>query len=252
MKKILFPVDHSKISKSAFVYALSLANTYQTSLTIFHLNGSISVECIEQMNQIVASHEEDVNLEHLVKDSQNRTIEETIKNQHIDAVVLPSKKSDNANEVLVGVLLSEVIANAKSLVFIIPENYTPHQTTNITFTTRFRDKDKKALDKCLSIAKTMGATVNCLHINNGTEDNTAKMEQWKELYKDENINFHIIKSSDPQNAILNYIQENQADLLAILTYKRSFFEEIFRKSTAQKISYYTSVPTLVIHETDVI
>lgn len=252
MKKILFPVDHSKISEAAFIYALNLAQTYNTHLTIFYLNGEISAESLKQINQIVDSQNTPTNLEHIIKNNEHKSIETVIKNLDINAVVLPSKKADHHNEVLVGVLLSEVITNAKSLVFIIPENYKTHQTTNITFTTRFRDKDKKALDKCLTIAKSMGAEINCLHINNGSEDNTEKVALWKELYKGEKINFHIIKSSDPQKAILHYIEENRADLLAIFTYKRNFFEEIFQKSTAQNISYYTSVPTLVIHETDII
>jgi len=36
--------------------------------------------------------------------------------------------------------------------------------------------------------------------------------------------------------------------LAMLTYKRSFFQELFRESFTKRMSYHTEIPLLVLHE----
>ena len=37
-------------------------------------------------------------------------------------------------------------------------------------------------------------------------------------------------------------------MLAMLNYKRGFFEELFKQSLTQKLSYHVQVPLLAIHE----
>src|SRR5690606_17424413 len=126
-----------------------------------------------------------------------------------------------------------------------------NRINNITFNTRFREKANKALNKCLEFASVIGAKVNCLYIKTSKSDiSETTIQEWKTAYENHNIDFHIIESNEVNKPILEYIEKNQSDLLAILTYKRNFIEEMFRGSTAQKLSYYASVPVLVIHESD--
>ncbi len=256
MKKILYPTDTSAASKNAFLFALHIARAYHAKIIAFHFydaSESDFNESAEQLNQNANTLGFiDIEIEHIVKSPENRSVELLVKKEEIDIVVIATKGTESTTPVMAGVLISEIVTNSKSLVLVIPEDKKlADGIKNITFTTRFREKDKKALNKCLEFANIIGAKVNCLYIKTSKSDiSETKIQEWKIIYQNNNIEFHIIESNEVNKPILKYIEKNQSDLLAMLTYKRNFIEELFRASTAQKLSYYASVPVLVIHESD--
>lgn len=256
MKKILYPTDTSTASKNAFLFALHIARAYQAKIIAFHFYDTSESDfqtSFEQLNQNAnILGYDDVEIQHITKSPENRSVELLVKKEAIDIVIIATKGTESTTPVMAGVLISEIVTNSKSLVLVIPEGKKlADGIKNITFTTRFREKDKKALNKCLEFASITGAKVNCLYIKTSKSDiSDTKIQEWKTVYQNHNIEFHIIESNEVNKPILEYIEQNQSDLLAILTYKRNFIEEMFRGSTAQKLSYYASVPVLVIHESD--
>lgn len=255
MKKILYPTDASSASKNALFYALHIAKINEAEIIAFHFYDApqAHIKMAEtEIEQEAQNQGIDITIKHLSKNNQNRSIELVAKNEQVDVVVMATKGSSGENDVMLGAIISEVMTNTKALVLGIPESYKLSDgIKNITFTTRFREKDKKALNKCLKFADMLGAKVNCLYIKTPKSDiSDSIIEQWKTLYADKNVTFHILESPEVKKTVLNYIEQNDSDLLAILTYKRNFLEELFRGSTTQKLSYYASVPVLAIHESD--
>lgn len=256
MKKILYPTDTSIASKNAFLFALHLAKNYKAKIIAFHFYDSSEddfQQSFEKLNQYAKDYGfENTEIEHITKNTDNRSVELVVKREKPDVVVIATKGTNSTSPVMPGALISEIVTNSKAPVLVIPEDKKLLDgIKNITFTTRFREKDKKALNKCLEFANITGAKVNCLHIKTSKSDvSDTIIEEWKSLYQKYNIEFHIIESNEVNKPILDYIEKNQSDLLAMLTYKRNFIEELFRGSTAQKLSYYASVPVLVIHESD--
>ena len=51
-----------------------------------------------------------------------------------------------------------------------------------------------------------------------------------------------------KETILNFSSSYDVDLLSMLNYKRGFFEELFKQSLTQKLSYHLQVPLLAIHQ----
>ncbi len=255
MKKILYPTDASSASKNAFFYTLHIAKLNDAEIIAFHFydapENQIKIAETE-IEQEAKNQGFDIPIKHLSKSPQNRSIESVTKREQADVVVMATKGAAGDNDVMLGAIISEVMTNTKALVLGIPESHKLAEgIKNITFTTRFREKDKKALNTCLKFADMLGAKVNCLYIKTPKSDiSDSIIEQWKVLYADKNVTFHIIESQEVKKSVLNYIEQNDSDLLAILTYKRNFLEEIFRESTTQKLSYYASVPVLAIHESD--
>src|SRR5690554_3956513 len=256
MKKILCPTDTSTASRNAFLFALHIAKAYQAKIIAFHFYDASEADyqkAFEQINQDTKNLDFGaIEIEHIVKSAENRSVELVVKREKADVVVIATKGADSATPVMAGAIISEIVTNSKSLVLVIPEDRKISDgIKNITFTTRFREKDKKALDKCLEFANIIGAKVNCLYIKTTKSDiSDSKIKEWERLYEKNNVQFHIIESNEINKPNLEYINKNQSDLLTILTYKKNFFEELFRGSTAQKLSYYASVPVLVIHESD--
>jgi nucleotide-binding universal stress UspA family protein len=105
------------------------------------------------------------------------------------------------------------------------------------------------LKDVLKIAKKTHAKVKCLYVKKENSDvSEATIKQWKEEFEGEPIEFVIIYNEDVQDAILDFILVKDIDVLAMLTYKRNFFVELFNPSLTQKFSNQSSIPILAMHE----
>jgi nucleotide-binding universal stress UspA family protein len=172
-----------------------------------------------------------------------------VKNEKIDYVVMGTKGATGLKETFLGSNTGSVITEVNAYVISVPEDSEYEGIKNIVFTTRFNEEDKKALKKVLELAKIFGAKVHCLYVKNKkTNVNDVIIQDWKFLFKGENIEFHILENEDVKQTILNFTKSYEIDLLAMLNYKRGFFEELFRQSLTQKLSYHLQVPLLAIHE----
>lgn len=276
MKRILFPTDFSDASIKAFIYALKLADVFKAEVLTLHayelpqlhygglphtlkeVYDSIELESFENYkDQIPMLREiaEKNNLGHVKISNILKhgdliwTIKDVVKNEHIDYVVMGTKGATGLKETFLGSNAGSVITEVNAYVITVPEESEYNGINNIVFTTRFEEDDKKALKKVLKLAKLFNAKVHCLYVKTKkTKVDDVIIQDWKFLYKGENIEFHIIESEDVQQTILNFTNSYEIDLLAMLNHKRGFFEELFKQSLTQKLSYHLQVPLLAIHE----
>jgi hypothetical protein len=134
-------------------------------------------------------------------------------------------------------------------VLSVPSEAKFEKIETIGFTTRYRAKDKKALKDVLQIAKKTKAKVKCLYVKTGNSDvSSATIKQWEEEFEGEPIQFSVIPSDDVHDTILDFVLFKDIDVLAMLTYKRNFFVELFKPSLTQKFSNRLDIPILAMHE----
>jgi nucleotide-binding universal stress UspA family protein len=276
MKKILFPTDFSEVANNAFVHALGLAKLVHGELILLHTyelpiidnqfapqNYKEVFDSLELANfdrfkdeipklrkiaqEINCEH---IKLSHMLMDGDLiYNVKEIIKNESIDFVVMGTSGASGWKEMFLGTNTGEAIANLSVPVLSIPENAKFSKIETIGFTTRFREKDKEALNKVIKIAKLANATIKCLYVETKETDNTKTTYQdWQEYFKDEPIQFFIIPSDTINETIEEFIDHQNIDVLAMLTYKRSFFQWLFTSSFTEKMSYHCNIPILAFHE----
>lgn len=276
MKRILFPTDFSDASNKAFIYALKLADAFKAEVITLHayelpqlhygglpntlkdVYDSIELESFENYkDQIPLLREiaEKNNLGHIKINNILKhgdliwAIKEVVKNEKIDYVVMGTKGATGLKETFLGSNAGSVITEVSNYVISVPEESEYNGINNIVFTTQFNEEDKKALKKVLELAKLFNAKVHCLYVKTKkTNVNDVVIQDWKFLFKDEPVEFHIMEDENVQQTILNFTNAYEIDLLAMLNYKRGFFEELFRQSLTQKLSYHLQVPLLAIHK----
>ena len=56
---------------------------------------------------------------------------------------------------------------------------------------------------------------------------------------------HCISHKNINEGLENFIREKEIDLLAILSHRRNWFDEIFKKNRAKELSYQQTIPLLV-------
>lgn len=276
MKKILFPTDFSNVANNAFVHALGLAKLVHGELILLHTyelpivdnqfapqnykevfdslelsNFDRFKDEIPKLRDIAAAHNfEDIKMSHMLMDGDLiYNLKEIIKSETIDFVVMGTSGASGWKEMFLGTNTGEAIANLSVPVLSIPETATYSKIETIGFTTRFREKDKAALSKVIKIAKAAGAMVKCLYVETKNSDNTeATYKDWEDHFKDEPVQFFIIPSEKVNETIEEFIVHQDIDVLAMLTYKRSFFQWLFTTSFTEKMSYHCNIPILALHE----
>jgi nucleotide-binding universal stress UspA family protein len=276
MKKILFPTDFSPAATNAFLHALGLAKSVQGELILLHTyelpivdnqfapqnyqtifdslelaNFEKFKDEIPKLRKIAEDNAlEDIKMSHMLLDGDLLyNIKEIIKKEKIDFVVMGTSGASGWKEIFIGTNTGEAVVNLSVPVLSIPEKAKYSKIETIGFTTRFRDKDKEALRNVIEIAKMTDAVVKCLYVETKSTDNTKDVyKSWEELFKDEPVQFFIIPSEDVSGTIEDFIVHQNIDVLAMLTYKRSFFKWLFTSSFTEKMSYQSTIPILALHE----
>lgn len=276
MKKILFPTDFSEVADNAFVHALEFAKIVNGELVLLHtfelpvydnqffpenynvLFDSLQLiefdmfkEEIPKLHNIATERNLDhIRMSHRLMDGNLlHNIKKAIKEEKIDFIVMGTSGATGWEAFFIGTNTGNVLTAVDVPVLSVPLESKFKKIETIGFTTRYRAKDKKALKDVLKIAKKTNAQVKCLYVKTNNSDvSEATIKQWEEEFADEPIQFSVIPSDDIQDTILDFILFKDIDVLAMLTYKRNFFVELFKPSLTQKFSNRLDIPILAMHE----
>lgn len=277
MNRILFPTDFSEAASAAFIYALRFADLFEAELVILHVYDLPIVETpplpestkeifdIVEMNQFESFRDQLPQMHEVAENNQMGhvkmrnvllygdliyNINKVCKDEGIDLIIMGTKGASGLKETFLGSTTGSVIANATVPVLGIPAEAVYRPIKNIGFTTQYRDKDSDAMVKALDIARKFRASIQCLYITNNDDpsDIEERIAEWKMYYKHENISFHNISGNDIEQAIVNFVDEQQLDMVVMRAHKRGFFEGLFHKSLTKKMAYHTTVPLLIFHD----
>lgn len=276
MKKILFPTDFSETSRNAFIYALRLADNIGAEVVTLHvydlptlsLRGipssikeiydSIELENFENYKdeipylRIIAEENDlgHIKLSNILKHGDFIwTLNHVAKEEEADLIVMGTTGAKGLKEIFVGSISGSVLVESDTNVLIVPEEAKHENIKNIAFTTRFREKDYKGLKQIIEIAKGFDAHVHCLYVKTPSSDvSEEEIAKWEKKFKKEKVEFHIVEASNVKETIRIFNKLMKIDLMAIVSYKRSFFQELLEQSLAQKLSYQARVPILTFKE----
>ena len=276
MKKILVPMDFSEVALNAFEHALEFAKTVNGELVllytyelpivdqqIFPTNSSDYLEEIELSELELFKNElpkletiaKRLNLSHIplshkiLNGDLINNIKDSVRENNINFVVMGTAGAVGWKEIFVGTNTAEVMTSVEVPVLCVPLEAKYSKIETICFTTRYREKDKVALHQVLQFAKKANATVKCLYVKTEDTDNSEEtFLAWQNEFKNEPVQFFILPSDDVKETILSFITHQEIDVIAILTYKRSFFESLFSPSFTKKIAYNFNIPILALHE----
>lgn len=276
MKKILFPTDFSETANNAFVHALEFANIVNGELLLLHtfelpilddqfflinyasIYDSVEVADFERfkneipkMKAIAAKrHLEHIVIKHrLVNGDLLHNMKSFVANDKIDFVIMGTNSVSDWTSFFLSSNTGNVISEIDVPVLCVPVNSEYKKIHTIGFTTRYREKDKSELWKILKIAKKTNAKVKSLYVKTSHSDvSDDVIKEWEKEFTGENVEFLVFLSDEVKETILDFVLFKDIDILAMITYKRSFFESIFDPSFTKKIAKEVSIPILVMHE----
>ena len=276
MKKILFPTDFSEVANNAFIHALEFAQIVKGELILLHTfelpiydnqffpeNYNVIFDSL-QLSQFDMFKDEipklrtianernldKIKMSHRLMDGNLLyNIKKAIKEEKIDFIVMGTSGAAGWEAFFMGTNTGTVITAVDVPVLSVPLEAKFKKIETIGFTTRYRDKDKKALNEVLKIAKKTNAKIRCFYVKTANSDVTeATIKSWENEFANEPILFSIIPSDDVKGTIIDFVLFKEIDILAMLTYKRNFFVELFKPSLTQKFSNQLDIPILAMQE----
>ena len=274
MKKILFPTDFSETANNAFVYALNIAHKLGAEIVTLHayqlpdvndlylppalreVYDSLDMNEFQNFKDSIPALKDiaeknglaDVPLSNVLKAGDTiPVILGTAEEIKADMIIMGTKRAGWLKEIFVGSVAGEILENASCPVLAIPEEAVFDGTIDkIAVTTDYSEESCQTVHKVLEWAKYFDAEVYCLHVDiTQVEDITHEMELFKEKVGEaEHLHFVSLNGREMEAAIVRHADRENIDILAMLTHKRGFLEELFHYSRAKKMTYHSSIPIL--------
>lgn len=278
MRKILFPTDFSETSNNAFVYALKLAENINAEVITLHVyelpiidmsytdvpvyqaevyeslelnNFENFKDQIPMLRKIAEQH----NLQHikisnvLLQGDLVTNVIQMVKDEFIDYVVMGTEGATGLKEFFIGTATASVMTGTNALVLGIPSESSYEPIKKIGFTTQFTIEELDSLRKLLPLAKGFNAEIECIYVK--TTDNHVNeviIADWRVIFKDEKVTFHIVQSNEVEETIIDFINLQKINLLAMLNHKRGFWERLFHTSLTKKMAWHLKIPLLALHD----
>jgi nucleotide-binding universal stress UspA family protein len=157
---------------------------------------------------------------------------------------------------IIGSVTAEIISSTKIPVLAIPGETPENISGNfhkIMYATNFDEKDFFAIEKLMNIISPYPAEIHCVHVGRQEEPvwSLARLEGMKNIlrskYHDKIFECHLITGEDILYELDKFISENNINVLALTTHKRSMITRIFNPSIARRMLFHTRIPLLVFH-----
>lgn len=276
MKNILFPTDFSHAAEAAFIYALKVADKLGAAITTLHvyqlpdIRGvqlpntlqevyeSIDLEefenfrdTIPRLRQIAEENSmQHVPVRHAMQHGETvNSILQYARELHVDMIIMGTKGATGLREIFFGSVAGEVLENASCPVLAVPLDAQFDGSINrIAMTTSFSEEEKNALKWLQAFARLFKAQTFVVNVDTShTEFYRHQMDHLSTEFSEmPDLEFKELEGEYIEEPLSRFLEEKQIDLLAMLTHKRTFLQELFNYSQTKRMAYHSKVPVLTI------
>lgn len=274
MKKILVPTDRSKNANHALQYALNLFSGDEVEFVLFQsfdvpnyaadMPVPIDVVGAEEMQRELAADTKKI------KESSSESgftfstkashgslvvnVEQLVEELGIDLIVMGTKGASGIAAAIIGSNTADVIQAATCPVLAVPEDAdVTKMPQKILFASDNKGiSDSEILSPMLTMADKFGSHIHLMNVLDegklSTVDEAVAGLKLDHLLERISHTFHFENSNNKAEAIENYLNTHNIDMLAVVPRRNNFFDAIFHKSVTRKLALHTTVPLLAMHD----
>jgi nucleotide-binding universal stress UspA family protein len=153
---------------------------------------------------------------------------------------------------LSGSVSKRVIDHSQTPSMAIPENTRAKQPRNILYVTDIEQNDVGALKKLAHLFTDFKCEFHCLHLNVNDKDSDSENQMLelskKDFFQDsiEGYTFKILSCHHPRRSLIEYITENEIDLIAFIPHRKNFFSIFTRQDLSKEDLFETGLPILAV------
>ncbi|GAA3959701.1 universal stress protein [Mucilaginibacter dorajii] len=273
MKQILVASDFSKSAANAMEYALGLAKVLRMDICVIHAihptegidNNIYNAIFIEDYYNNKRQALKNWVAEHTDKDTYQDVEVSTLCGVGFLKNVIGKYTEENKVELLVmgitgstgiagivGSNVSIVVSKMKIPTLIIPLESKFSKVPTITlatdYETRLSAEDVKALNEMI---RAFGSEkMQVLYVVEKSDSRYLKTREDKlrDLVTHAELEFNYINDSKPLNGIMEFVEQQETDLLCLVKHHHNIVYRLFNKSTVNQVMNRSVKAILVLHE----
>ncbi len=280
MKKIVVPVDFSKVSRNALLYAENLSAATQNPLKVINVchptGDSLDSTTVSQIDDILKERKKqleqfvhragpggprpsqvddvatDIDSEVIAGFAKSEIINQS-KKEDTEMILMGTTGESNTISNLLGSISTAVSQNAHSPVWLVPPKATYNGIENILYASNYDAADGTLLNKITNLAAQFEANIHLVHVNDKKGNDGGEFEGFvlEQLFKKKNPKLNLkvttVQADSAWGGLMDYAQQNEIDLIALVTRHRSFWEKLRHQSTTKKMVLGAVAPMLVMH-----
>jgi nucleotide-binding universal stress UspA family protein len=277
LKKIVVPIDFSKLSDGALRYAYKLANAVGASLEVVHcsepdnllLKPHLANDFSHKLIEKIHKHAEKVLQITIPKaDTENN---ETVKTKVIrgtpeielvklsinsDLIVIGTSGTNGWPEPFFDNVSAYLSREAHCPVLLVPAHLVFKGLKNIVYAANFESLSSEKIKEVVGFGEKFDSQLHFVHI--GKTELTEKTLEQKIFEIDFRyaggkypFRFERMVSDDVVASLTEYANLYNADLIVFITEHRDFWHDLLHKSVSREMLFNTKIPMLVAHLEDV-
>lgn len=268
MKTILVPTDFSDNANRALDYACHLAlhkNAKIILMNSYQAPASSSNVMINFTDILEEDSKKDL-AKDLAKLRENDTyakveielfscygyLSESIKKANaefeIDLVVMATAGASNLSSRLFGSNTTDAIKNAEQPILVVPNETKFSEWENITFASNIQtSKNDCPFEPLKELMNLPTCKLNVLTVvdEETTVNKEAVNDRIAEKLKGIDYTINVVENEKVSDGILDFINENDTDLLVLIRKNYGFIEGLLHASVTKKIALHTNKPMLL-------
>jgi nucleotide-binding universal stress UspA family protein len=273
MKTVIVPTDFSENATNAVRYAAALANQVKAKLVIVNIinlpstplgggnfilpDAQMEDDYKEELNRLSEELQLSYGLNLKIETICQygfflASLNELVKTKAADLVIMGTKGATNFLDKLVGTNTSLFIKMTTCPVLVIPYEAIFSGIKNIAYASDFECEETNYLQQLFCIAEPLQAEVSIINILTERQHNifcnNQVIRDITRNFPDDNFSIAQIQEKDIIEGIHQFMQDKQADVLAVSIHERSFFENLFHKSISRQLIYSSTLPLLALPE----
>jgi nucleotide-binding universal stress UspA family protein len=270
MKRILIPTDFTKYADEAIEVGAQIAKKHGYEIVLIHM-----LELPGQMNDAIKGETSipEVMLfkrkaDETLKNIKNRPylagikitevvrldgayngINNYIKQNSIDLIVMGSHGTSGIDEIFIGSNTEKVVRLSEIPVLVIKSKNENFNIKNIVFASDFSKEIKKPFSKVLEFAKLFESKLSLVMIctpNSFKSTSSARniITEFIADFEMPEYTFETYNESNIEKGIMNYSNEKEADIIAFCTHGRTALNHFFTGSISEDLVNHAKKPVL--------
>jgi nucleotide-binding universal stress UspA family protein len=284
MKKLLVPVDFSSHTEISCLYAVEIARATGAEIILFHsffeqiyfsdggfatgfesgimLTDDIIRDFYKKKEKKLEEIAEELKEKAGRKNGEKFTVSYIIESgdpqiQILNAIgkiepdlVVMGSAGLGKKGFLLGSVCKRIMDNTEVPVLALPDFREFMGLKNVLYVTEIEENDVEIISNLLSLLKDFHIHIHCLHLNVGNKDKDSDilMEALathpgiKGL--DDLIDFKVLDCEDPKASLMEYIRQNNIQLIAFIPHKKNFFKIFTKQDLTKEDLFLTGLPIL--------
>ncbi len=268
MKHILLLSDFSNTARNAALYALKL---FENESVIFHLLNAYDLEFSGSPYVMQIKDELAYESGNGLKDevailkrafpnavinalscfgSLINVVQEQIAEKHPKLIVLGCRGESALENFLLGSNAYEVIKNVGAPILVVPKTAQFKKPEKIVFATDLKDVEKDdVVNPIRDITDRYHSSLMFLNVLDDEYVNRLDAESKIAAHFPKiDMSFNFIEGDDVAKSINKFMDENDAEMVALVRHNLGFFDRLFHPSITKQMVLHPEYPMLILHE----